>query len=143
MKNKGKTGERKKGLSEADLVLLQTLLVQRREEILNRVRSLEKDWQETSEPQIEAEEVAEELEITEPYAPLDEIERKEVRAIDLAIKKMDDGRYGICQDCGKPISKKRLKAIPWTPYCQKDSEKYDKYPSWFTPIRESGQTTPE
>jgi DnaK suppressor protein len=125
-----------KGLGEKDLTLLQTLLVQRREEILNRVRDLEKDWQEVSEPQIEPEEMAEEAELTEPYALLDEFERKEVQEIDLAIKKMDTGKYGICEDCGQPIAKKRLKAIPWTRYCQKDAEKYEKYPPWFTPPKE-------
>jgi DnaK suppressor protein len=129
--------ERSRKLGEKDLTLFQSLLAQRREEILNQVRGLENRWQETSEPQIEVEEMAQEGEITEPYGRLDEMERKEVREIDLAIKKVDTGRYGICEDCGKPITKKRLKAIPWTRYCQKDAEKYEKYPPWFTPTRES------
>ncbi len=137
MKSPKKTvKEKSKGLGEKELTLLQTLLVQRREEILNRVRNLEKDWQEVSEPQIEPEEMAEEVELTEPYALLDEFERKEVQEIDLAIKKMDSGKYGTCEDCGQPITPKRLKAIPWTRYCQKDAEKYEKYPHWFTPPKE-------
>ena len=137
MKSEGKIGKRSKGLSEKDLALLQTLLVQRREEILNQVRDLEKDWQETSEPQVEAEEMAQELEITESYGRLDKMERKEVLEIDSALKKMDSGKYGICEDCGQPITLKRLKVIPWTRYCPKDAEKYEKYPPWFTPARES------
>ncbi len=138
MERKGKKiKERSKELGEKDLALFQSLLAQRREEILNQVRDLENRWQETSEPQIEVEEMAQEGEITEPYGRLDEIERKEVREIDLAIKKMDTGSYGICEDCGQPITRKRLKAIPWTRYCQKDAKKVEKYPSWFTPTGES------
>ncbi len=31
----------------------------------------------------------------------------------LALKRIDDGTYGICVNCGKPIPEKRLEAIPW------------------------------
>jgi DnaK suppressor protein len=30
-----------------------------------------------------------------------------------ALKRIDDGRYGICIACGSPIPEKRLEAIPW------------------------------
>ena len=30
-----------------------------------------------------------------------------------ALKRIDDGRYGICVACGSPIPEKRLEAIPW------------------------------
>jgi DnaK suppressor protein len=47
-------------------------------------------------------------------------------AIDEALKRIDDGTYGHCQQCGKPISKKRLDAMPQTELCiscQTSSEK--------------------
>lgn len=31
----------------------------------------------------------------------------------LALKRIDDGTYGICVTCGNPIPEKRLEAIPW------------------------------
>jgi RNA polymerase-binding transcription factor len=31
----------------------------------------------------------------------------------LALKRIDDGTYGICANCRKPIPEKRLEAIPW------------------------------
>jgi RNA polymerase-binding transcription factor DksA len=34
--------------------------------------------------------------------------------VDSALKRIDDGTYGICELTGKPISWKRLRAIPWT-----------------------------
>ena len=30
-----------------------------------------------------------------------------------ALKRIDDGTYGMCENCGKPIPEKRLEAIPW------------------------------
>jgi len=34
-----------------------------------------------------------------------------------ALERIDDGTYGPCQTCGKPIGKARLDTIPYTPYC--------------------------
>ena len=31
----------------------------------------------------------------------------------LALKRIDEGKYGLCLDCGNPIPEKRLEAIPW------------------------------
>lgn len=39
------------------------------------------------------------------------------RAIEWALERLNKGVYGICTACGKPISKARLKAVPWTDYC--------------------------
>lgn len=39
---------------------------------------------------------------------------KEVRA---ALKRIDDGSFGICLRCEEEIPNKRLKAVPWAAYC--------------------------
>ncbi len=44
-------------------------------------------------------------------------ERKKVREIDNALLKIKEGTYGTCDECGKPISKKRLKIIPYSNLC--------------------------
>lgn len=36
-----------------------------------------------------------------------------------ALHRIEDGTFGICQECGKPIAAKRLKALPYTPHCVK------------------------
>jgi DnaK suppressor protein len=43
-----------------------------------------------------------------------------------ALQRMDDGSYGICIDCGRPVEPARLEAVPWTPYCKADQEKHDR-----------------
>ncbi len=44
-------------------------------------------------------------------------ERKLIIKIDEAVKRIDDGTYGICENCGDLISEKRLEARPVTTYC--------------------------
>ena len=40
-----------------------------------------------------------------------------LRDIEEALVRLREGSYGSCQDCGMPMSKKRLEAIPWARYC--------------------------
>ena len=42
--------------------------------------------------------------------------------IDRALKRMDDGTYGVCDVCGKPIEKARVKALPYVDLCIKDAQ---------------------
>jgi len=44
-------------------------------------------------------------------------ERKLIMKMQEAIKRIDDGVYGICESCGGPISEKRLMARPVTTDC--------------------------
>ena len=46
---------------------------------------------------------------------LEEVER--------ALAKLDEGTYGVCDDCGEPIAPERLEAIPWTALCVRDASK--------------------
>ena len=40
-----------------------------------------------------------------------------LRDIEEALERLRDGTYGICMDCGLPISRRRLEALPWARYC--------------------------
>ena len=44
-------------------------------------------------------------------------ERKLISKMQEAIKRIDDGTYGICESCSGPISEKRLMARPVTTSC--------------------------
>ena len=39
-----------------------------------------------------------------------------------ALVRLDDGTYGICERCGKPIEKARLNALPYANLCIKDKQ---------------------
>lgn len=40
-----------------------------------------------------------------------------IREIESALKKMDEGNYGICEFCGKDIGEERLEALPYAKLC--------------------------
>ena len=44
-------------------------------------------------------------------------ERVLLLQIEDAIKRMDEGTYGPCSNCGQTISPPRLEAIPWARFC--------------------------
>ena len=45
--------------------------------------------------------------------------------IDAALRKIEEGSYGICELCGEPIGAARLSAIPWARLCIDDQRKVD------------------
>jgi len=46
-----------------------------------------------------------------------EREIRELAEIELSLRRMESGEYGICGVCGEKIPVARLKAIPWTRSC--------------------------
>lgn len=49
--------------------------------------------------------------------PLELTLEKTLRDVDKALKRLDDGVYGICKYCDKPIDEKRLLARPTSSAC--------------------------
>jgi RNA polymerase-binding protein DksA len=45
---------------------------------------------------------------------LKQTDAKILQAIEEALRRIEQGTYGICRDCGEPIAPARLNAIPWT-----------------------------
>jgi len=48
---------------------------------------------------------------------LEENEERLIEAIDTALRRIDEGTYGICTSCHEPIAPERLEALPWTMRC--------------------------
>ncbi|MEW5852900.1 MAG: TraR/DksA family transcriptional regulator [Myxococcota bacterium] len=93
-------------------------LVERRETLLRRVRTLQGeelelmtarggDWVDT----------ALDDEMHTVLGSLQETERREVQRIDAALKRMNDGAWGWCISCGNRIEPKRLRAAPEAAHC--------------------------
>lgn len=56
-------------------------------------------------------------------------EKSHLNKLELALRKIDDGSFGICTECGEPIAKKRLEARPETQLCircKEDQERAEK-----------------
>lgn len=63
-----------------------------------------------------------------------ERERALIRKIEYALSKLEDGTFGICEECGEEISERRLQARPVASLCIKCKEKQETVEK----IRESG-----
>ncbi len=53
-------------------------------------------------------------------------ERQSLYELDDAIKKIEEGTFGVCEECKSPIAKTRLKAVPFARLCLKCQEKKEK-----------------
>ncbi len=54
---------------------------------------------------------------------LTDIKRDELTRMDETVRKLEDGTYGRCEDCGQDIDEGRLRLIPTAIYCTTCQEK--------------------
>jgi DnaK suppressor protein len=97
-------------------------LIKRRGELIKLHSNAEETQNTLAEREIEPEDTAQKKSLSNLMAGLDAQEKEEIEAIDHALSMMETGRYGFCEVCGKPITLKRLEAIPWTVLCSKHAE---------------------
>jgi DnaK suppressor protein len=56
---------------------------------------------------------------------LKQTDSKLSRAIEDALTRIRQDRFGICEECGQTISKARLEVVPWTRHCKDCKEQQD------------------
>jgi DnaK suppressor protein len=97
---------------------LRRLLRRRRLEVFEQVAGVEADLQWIAEDrESELEERAQEERVARLAAQLDDRGREELWEIDAALRRLNEGTYGICARCRKPIPAARLEAAPTTLHC--------------------------
>jgi len=57
---------------------------------------------------------------------LEEGAQQTLTQIDRALARLDNGTYGTCERCGKPIGEERLDARPWATLCIDDQRLADR-----------------
>jgi DnaK suppressor protein len=59
----------------------------------------------------------------ERIAQVDAARHLDAKLVDVerALVKLDEGTYGTCDACGRPIGAERLEAIPWAVLCVDDA----------------------
>ena len=50
---------------------------------------------------------------------------KLLRAIEDSLTRIRHEEFGLCEECGQPISKVRLEAVPWTRWCRDCKERQE------------------
>lgn len=63
--------------------------------------------------------VASDLNQQEVELTLARVERSRLALVDDALRRLAEGRYGTCDECGGPIGLPRLQALPWAQHCRR------------------------
>src|SRR5581483_11969856 len=88
---------------------LKTILAKERNRALARVREYRRDQDDEAIPP-----PADELDAARSLAEQAEFR---IKQIDDAMLRLEQGRYGVCEDCGTEIALKRLEALPFATRC--------------------------
>lgn len=112
-----KKTESEKPLTKKELEKFKARLIELRDEVAGRIRDRAstarvENFNELTE---EIDQAAHATEEAFNMRLLDK-EVKLLREIEAALRKFDDGTYGICEGTEEPIERKRLEARPWTRY---------------------------
>lgn len=112
----------KKG-KKAGLSSVKKALLQRRSQLLDKLSRHTAAVGEVSEKPVgdRADDASFDLELDSTYS-IAARESEELRLIDVALEKITEGTYGICEECSENIEGPRLKALPYAVMCLKCKE---------------------
>lgn len=124
----------KKNFSRKDLKLFKGLILKKKESILDEIKHISEDTIKQSQRDAAGDissytyhmaDVATDTYDREFSLGLASNERKLLYDIDDALKRIEEGAYGICESCKRAISKTRLKAVPYAKLCINCQEKQE------------------
>ena len=125
----------KNKFSKQDLKDFKKIVLKKKEEILDELKHISDDTLRKSQKEASGDisgytyhmaDVATDNYDREFSLGLASKERKTIYELDDALKRIEDGSFGICDDCKKSITKIRLKAIPSARLCIKCQQKKEK-----------------
>jgi DnaK suppressor protein len=127
-KRSEKTSEKGKQMARKEVVnTLRQILVRRRDALRKALAgdlsSLKELRQQTSGDMLDA---AMDTAQDEINSQLAEVESRELLHIEVALERMRDGNYGLCEGCSEGIPMARLQALPYATMCiqcQREAEK--------------------
>jgi len=117
------TATASKALTKKELKKFQELLEDKRKVVLERARQMLSEGM-----VLDANDLPDEMDLaSSEYIQSFEFrlrgrEKSLLSKLDLALKKIEDGSFGVCEICDEPIGKKRLEARPETSLCIKCKE---------------------
>ena len=125
----------KKKLTKKELTEFKKIILKRKEEILDGIKHISDDTLNKSQKDASGDisgytyhmaDVATDTYDREFSLGLASNERAVLYELDDAIKKTEDGTFGVCEECKSLITKVRLKAVPYARLCVKCQEKKEK-----------------
>lgn len=125
----------KKKFNKKELSYFKKLILKRKEEILEEIKHISEDTLKKSQKDASGDisgytyhmaDVATDAYDREFSLGLASNEQKSLYELEDALKRMDEGTFGICEECKSLITKVRLKAVPYARLCVKCQEKKEK-----------------
>ncbi|HLA76093.1 MAG TPA: TraR/DksA family transcriptional regulator [Vicinamibacteria bacterium] len=103
--------------------VLKSMLEDRRREIQAKLRSLRETLPAEVAEVKDAEEQSVHDFVQAVEVALMEMKSATLAKIDEAVRRLEDGSYGVCTECGTEISEARLKALPFAALCRPCQER--------------------
>jgi len=125
----------KKKYAKKDLLEFKKIILKKKEEILDEIKHISEDTLKKSQKEASGDisgytyhmaDVATDNYDREFSLVLASNERELLYALDEALKKIEEGTFGICESCKNLIAKNRLKAISYATLCVKCQAKKEK-----------------
>jgi len=125
----------KKKFDKKELAVLKKFVLKRKEEVLDDIKHISDDTLKKSQKEASGDisgytyhmaDVATDTYDREFSLGIASNERKMLYELDDALKKIEEGTFGICEDCKNLIAKNRLKAVPHARLCVKCQQKREK-----------------
>lgn len=104
------------GMQENELKSYEQLLIAKRDELLQSGTVGASENRGFREPVDSADQARFDSE-TELIERLRQTNSRLLRAIEEALERIKRGTFGVCTQCGQPIARPRLQAVPWTRLC--------------------------
>ncbi len=106
------------GLSRRSLDSFKRQLLRRREEVIKDLRRrLDRRKLSAEEDGLDNADIAANEMEAQMLVALSEADCRELEQIEAALERIEAGDYGVCEDCGKPIGRERLRALPYVTLC--------------------------
>src|SRR5258708_2892427 len=116
------TMNRKQSTEDRRHEVLSRMLTERQAEIRNKLRSLREVLPAAVTQVKDAEEQSMEDFVLGMDFALMEMESETLKKIDEALRRLEEGTYGDCSECGQRIVEARLKALPFANTCRECQE---------------------
>ena len=118
MKARGSQKKEPDKLDKKTIAKFKKLLLKQREEIVGEVKQMVESSKEMGQDGIQdiGDEAAN-IYNKQVLLSLNENERIRLQEVDESLDRIENGTYGICEECGGPISLKRLEVRPVAKYC--------------------------
>jgi len=110
--------DQKRGVDKKTLARFKKILLKEREQIIGEVKQIHESSKEMGQDGIQdiGDEAAN-IYNKQTLLSLNENERIRLQEVDESLDRIENGTYGICEECGEPIGLKRLEVRPVAKYC--------------------------